>query len=156
MGPRFKNSFTVLFIGAHLLLLTTIYEMNSLSSLAHTVEISNEVGGTLHVEPNDSPQAGKPNLIWFALTRRGGQPIALSECNCTLAVYQEPRQQNDAPVQQPTLNATSAEGRQGIPSATVTFPHLGSYELVLQGTPTTAGTFAPFELKFSVTVAQGG
>jgi hypothetical protein len=121
---------------------------------AHEVQISNEVGGTLHVEPNDNPKAGSASLTWFALTRRGGQPIALSECSCSLAVYARPRSQNDSPIQRPTLSATSAEGRQGMPSANITFPRAGAYELVLQGRPVQSGGFTPFELKFSVTVAQ--
>ncbi len=154
MEPQFRNSGRTSWIGVSLFLLTMIQAINLQPSLAHTVEISGEVGGTLHIEPNDSPQAGQPNLTWFALTRRGGQPIPLSECNCTLAVYQEPRRQDDSPIQQPRLNATTVEGKSGVPSATVTFPQAGSYELVLQGRPITAGTFTPFELKFSVTVAQ--
>lgn len=128
--------------------------LNGVMSQAHEVEISGEVGGTIHLEPNDNPKSGQATLTWFALTRRGGQLIPLSECNCTLSVYAQPRRQNGSPIQQPTLSATSAEGQQGIPSANITFPSPGAYELVLQGRPITSGSFTPFELKFSVTVAQ--
>lgn len=122
--------------------------------LAHEVEVSGEVGGTLHVEPNDNPKAGTASLAWFALTRRGGQPIPLSDCNCQLSVYAQPHRSGDAPIQQPSLSATAAEGRSGIPSANITFPRAGAYELVLQGSPVAAGAFSPFELRFTVTVAQ--
>lgn len=122
--------------------------------LAHEVQLSNEVGGTLHIEPNDNPKAGTASLTWIALTRRGGQPIPLADCSCKLSVYAQPYSAGDAPIQQPTLSATSAEGRAGIPSATITFPLAGAYELVLQGSPTAAGAFSPFELRFAVTVAQ--
>lgn len=135
-------------------LITLGIGFSPVTSSAHEVQISGEVGGTLHIEPNDTPRAGTAHLTWFALTRRGGQPIALSECNCSLQVYAQPRSQNDSPIQQPTLSATTAEGRQGIPSANITFPRAGAYELVLQGQPVNSGSFAPFELKFSVTVAQ--
>lgn len=121
---------------------------------AHETEISGEVGATLHIEPNDNPQAGIPSLAWFALTRRGGQLISLSECNCQLAVYAQPYQAGDSPIQQPSLTAVSAEGREGVPGAEVNFPSAGAYELVLQGQPVTDGAFDPFELRFSVTVAQ--
>jgi hypothetical protein len=121
---------------------------------AHEVEVSGDVGGTMHIEPNDSPKAGTASLTWFALTRRGGQPIPLTDCNCTLSVYAQPRQQGGKPIVQPALSATSVEGHQGVPSAKVTFPRAGAYELVLQGRPVTSGTFTPFELKFPVTVAQ--
>ncbi len=128
--------------------------VNQPQPLAHEVELSNEVGGTLHIEPNDSPKAGTASLTWIALTRRGGQPIPLADCNCNLSVYAQPYSPGDRPIQQPTLSATSAEGRTGIPSASITFPRAGAYELVLQGSPTAAGAFSPFELRFAVTVAQ--
>lgn len=121
---------------------------------AHEVEISGNVGGTIHIEPNDSPRAGAPNRTWFALTRRGGQAIPLSACNCQLAVYALPRRSNDTPILQPALSATAAQGRQGIPSANIAFPRAGAYEIVLQGQPITSGTFLPFQLRFSVTVAR--
>lgn len=136
------------------LMTSGVFGFNLAMSSAHEVQISSEVGGTLHIEPSDSPKAGTANLTWFALTRRGGQSIGLSECRCSLAVYAQPRSQNDSPIQRPTLSATTAEGRQGIPSANITFPRAGAYELVLQGQPIRSGGFAPFELKFSVTVAQ--
>ena len=121
---------------------------------AHEVEVSNGVGGTLHIEPNDSPKAGSSSLAWIALTRRGGQAIPLSDCNCRLAVYAQPHRQSDTAIQQPSLSATDIEGRTGVPSASITFPRAGAYELVLQGNPVKAGAFAPFELRFAVTVAQ--
>ncbi|MFN5891718.1 MAG: hypothetical protein ACK45Z_03670, partial [Dolichospermum sp.] len=48
-----------------------------------------------------------------------------------------------------------AERYQGIPGAEFIFPKPGAYELRLSGTPVTAGSFLPFELKFLVTVARG-
>jgi hypothetical protein len=121
---------------------------------AHEVEISGDVGGTLHIEPNDAPHVGTASLAWFALTRRGGQPIPLSTCNCQLAVYAQPRRQGDTPLSRPTLINSSVEGRQNIPAANITFPRAGAYELILQGRPVSSGAFLPFELRFSVTVAQ--
>ncbi len=152
---RQKNRrYCLTLITAASLITSGAFGLNSTVSSAHEVQISNEVGGTLHIEPNDNPKAGTASLAWFALTRRGGQPIPLSECSCSLAVYAQPRSQRDSPIQQPALSATTAEGMQGIPSANITFPRAGAYELVLQGRPTGAGSFTPFELKFSVTVAQ--
>ncbi|HIK42979.1 hypothetical protein [Thermoleptolyngbya sp. M55_K2018_002] len=121
---------------------------------AHQVQVSGEVGGTVHIEPRDNPRAGVASQAWFALARRGGQTIPLSACTCQLEVYARPRRQGDAPILSPTLQAVSAEGRQGIPGATVTFPRAGAYELVLRGRPVTSGTFTPFELRFPVTVAR--
>ncbi|GAB4478760.1 MAG: hypothetical protein OHK0037_40830 [Elainellaceae cyanobacterium] len=122
--------------------------------LAHQVQVSGDVGGTVHIEPRDNPRAGTASPVWFALARRGGQTIPLSACNCQLAVYAQPRRQGDAPILSPALQAVSAEGREGVPGATVTFPRAGAYELVLRGRPVTSGAFTPFELRFLVTVTR--
>ncbi|MEP0746421.1 MULTISPECIES: hypothetical protein [unclassified Coleofasciculus] len=122
---------------------------------AHKVQIAEDVGGTLHIEPNDNPKAGEPSLTWFALTRKGGQVIPLQQCNCQLTVYSEPRTQNASPILSPPLKAISAEGYQGIPGAEIVFPKPGTYQVQLSGTPASGANFQPFELKFPVTVAAG-
>ncbi|OWY66544.1 hypothetical protein B7486_36360 [cyanobacterium TDX16] len=122
-------------------------------AIAHKVEISGDVGGTIHLEPNDNPQAGKATLAWIALTRKGGQTIPLQQCNCQLAVYAEPRQKNAAPLLQPSLKAVTAEKYQGIPGAEIIFPKPGTYQVELKGTPKAGANFKPFQLNFDVTVA---
>jgi hypothetical protein len=135
-------------------LIAVLIPVLPLRSEAHEVEVSGAVGGTMHIEPNDAARAGTASLAWFALNRRGGLPIPLADCNCTLAVYAMPHDQKAAPIQQPALSAISIEGRSGVPSATITFPRAGTYELVLKGQPNAANAFSPFELRFAVTVAQ--
>lgn len=122
---------------------------------AHKVEISGDVGGTIHLEPNDNPQAGKATLTWIALTRKGGQTIPLQQCNCQLAVYAEPRQQYATPLLQPSLRAVTAEKYQGIPGAEIVFPKPGAYQVELKGSPKAGANFKPFQLNFNVIVATG-
>ncbi|WP_416667313.1 hypothetical protein [Egbenema bharatensis] len=129
----------------------SISALLSIPAIAHQVQIAGDVGGTMHIEPNDNPRAGEPSLAWFALTRQGGELIPLEACNCQLTIYTQP----GAIVESPLLEAVSAEGYTGIPGAEVTFPQVGAYELVLQGEPVTADDFQPFELRFPVTVAAG-
>ncbi|MEM1290918.1 MAG: hypothetical protein AAGH67_05560 [Cyanobacteria bacterium P01_H01_bin.162] len=118
-------------------------------TLAHDVQIADDVGATLHIEPDDVPLAGAPTTAWFALTQAGGTVIPLDQCNCRLTLYD-----NDAvAVETPPLTAISAEGFTDIPSAVVTFPEVGAYELVLQGSPEGDVEFSPFELRFEVVVA---
>ena len=126
----------------------------ALPVFAHKVKLSQDVGATIHIEPNDTPRAGKSNLTWFALTRKGGKTIPLTNCKCTLSVYSQPYRPENTPLMKPSLKAVSAEGYQGIPGADITFPQAGAYELVLKGSPTRSGDFTPFELRFSVTVAR--
>lgn len=124
------------------------------NATAHQVEVSGDVGGMIHIEPNDTPRAGEQSLTWFALTRRGGRVIPLASCNCRVAVYAQPHRSGNSPVAQPSLFAVSAEGYEGIPGANITFPRAGSYEVVLSGRPVVSGDFSPFELRFPITVAR--
>ena len=129
-----------------------------LPAIAHEVELSGDVGGTLHVEPNDTPRAGEEVLAWVALTRKGGEPIPLSECDCQLDIYAEPRQEGDAPLLSPELTAVDSKGYQGIPGANFMFPQVGAYTLVMSGEPQQRQAeegFLPFTLPFEVTVAAG-
>jgi len=124
-------------------------------ALAHKVQVAEDIGGTLHIEPNDTPRAGESSLAWFALTRKGGKVLPLEECNCKLSVYSQTLNTASSPILSPTLKAVSAEKYQGIPSAEIQFTQPGAYQLQLSGTPKITGDFKPFNLKFEVTVAAG-
>ncbi|HIK56427.1 MAG TPA: hypothetical protein IGS37_14865 [Synechococcales cyanobacterium M55_K2018_004] len=129
--------------------------LGSTPAIAHKVKISGEIGATKHIEPSDTPRAGEPSLVWFALTRQGGEQIPLGQCNCRLTLYPQPYQPGTPALAELSLRPISAEGFSNIPGATVTFPQVGAYVLVLRGAPKTAGNFQPFELRFDVTVAAG-
>jgi hypothetical protein len=122
---------------------------------AHNVKTAADVGGTLHIQPNDNPRAGERSLLWVALTRKGGKVIPLKECNCQLAVYAEPHSPNEPALLEPPLQAISAERYKGIPGSEITFPKPGAYLLQLSGKPASGASFQPFKLKFEVTVAAG-
>ncbi len=122
---------------------------------AHKIETAEDVGATLHIEPNDTPRAGEAAQTWFALTRKGGKVIPLKECDCELAIYTSPRTAESKPFAQPNLQPVSAERYQGIPGTEITFPKPGAYQLEFSGKPANDADFKPFELKFDVTVAAG-
>jgi hypothetical protein len=121
-------------------------------TLAHTVEVSGNVAATFHLEPNHNPKAGETAQVWFALTRKGGEIIPLSKCQCQLSIYAKPRSQTDQPLMTPELEAISAEKYQGIPGTNIIFPATGQYELELVGTPKESNDFQPFNFTYSVTV----
>ncbi|MEH1825030.1 MAG: hypothetical protein V7L22_06630 [Nostoc sp.] len=152
-GIFWQNQGTIkylLFLSCLVISMTNLYPAS-----AHKVEVGGDVGGTLHIEPNDNPRAGEPSQAWFALTRRGGRVIPLSQCNCQLAVYAEPYAAGEPALLEPELKPVSAERYQGIPGAEVVFPKPGIYELQLNGKPVSGARFKPFEFKFEVTVAGG-
>ncbi|MDM3845387.1 MAG: hypothetical protein PT118_21715 [Aphanizomenon gracile PMC644.10] len=138
-----------------LLILSGLIVATNTQVLAHTVKISADVGGTIHLEPNDNPRAGEVTQTWFALTRKGGKVIPLKDCNCRLAIYAEPHVAGEPALIEPRLKSIQAERYEGIPGAEITFPKPGAYQLQLSGKPVTEGSFKPFELKFFVTVATG-
>jgi hypothetical protein len=124
----------------------------ALPVLAHKVKTSNEIGATIHVEPADRARTNEQTVIWFALTRKGGQTVPLRDCQCQLQVLQLPSKQA---VMQPGLQPINAEKYQGIPSATVLFQQPGAYLLELSGQPQAGANFQPFKLQFDLTVAPG-
>lgn len=132
------------------ILLTSVHPV-----FAHKVQVSADVGATLHLEPNDNPRAGEPTRTWFALTRKGGQVIPLTQCNCQLAIYAEPHTPGEPALIEPVLQPVAAERFQGIPGTEITFPKPGIYQLQLNGKPTKGSSFKPFQFKFEVTVAAG-
>lgn len=123
-------------------------------ALAHKTEISGNVAGIWHLEPNHSPKAGEPSQVWIALTQQGGKTIPLEQCDCRLAVFKA-GEDADGPVLEPELEPISAESFRGIPGAEVTFPEIGEYQLVLTGRPQREATFTPFELSYTTVVAAG-
>ncbi|MEA5581037.1 hypothetical protein VB620_06750 [Nodularia harveyana UHCC-0300] len=122
---------------------------------AHQVQISEDVGATIHIEPNDNPRAGEPSQAWFALTRKGGEVVPLTECDCELLIYAEPHTPGEPALIEPSLEPVAVERYQGIPGAEITFPKPGRYQLKLSGKPATEASFKPFQFDFEVTVASG-
>lgn len=118
---------------------------------AHQTQISDGVGGTHHIEPDDTPKAGVPSQTWFALTQEGGRAIGLSDCDCELVLSGA----GGEAIATPALTAIAVEGLTDVPAAELTFPAVGTYVLTLSGQPRTGATFSPFSLAFPVTVAAG-
>lgn len=121
---------------------------------AHEVRVSEDVGATLHIQPNDDPRVGEPGLAWFALTRKGGRIIPLSQCDCKLAVYSKPRSPGSPALLKPALKAVSYQRYQAIPGANIAFPKVGNYQLELSGTPKAGASFKPFKLIYTVAVPR--
>ena len=124
-------------------------------ALAHTTVVAEDVAGTWHIEPNHNPKAGETATAWVALTRVGGTLLPLSEAQCQLQVYTQPRSADDTPILQPPVKAIAAEQYEGIPGADLVFPNPGLYDLELSCTPVQEESFVPFTLAYEVAVAAG-
>ena len=122
----------------------------SAPAFAHNVKTSGNVAALFHLEPNHNPKAGDPSKIWFALTKQGGEAIALDQCNCQITVYN-----NQQVLFQPPLSPLNAERYKALPSAVVMFPKAGTYQVEIKGSPKQEGDFESFKFNYDVTVQPG-
>jgi len=123
----------------------------ALPMLAHQQQSVVGVNAMIHLEPNDSPYAGKSAKTWFMLTRSTGEMISPANCDCHVAAFNA---HNHAIAEYFPLSAMAMEGHQtghqAIQTA-ITFPKPGAYTVVLSG-KAKDNSFKPFELKFPVIV----
>ena len=146
-----KSIFRLLSKYTFLLTSVTSVMMATTAAIAHEVRTSQEVGGTIHIEPNDRPVAGKKSTIWVALTKRGGEIIPYGTCNCRMEV----RSLSDRSIRFTVRNSLAIIERYlGLPSLEVTFPQVGRYELKLSGSAKNGQDFPPFELTFTTNVGR--
>lgn len=134
------------------LILSSLLAVISIPAIAHNIETTKDVAATFHIEPNHNPKINQPTTAWFALTRKGGASIPLSQCNCNLLVYKTPRTDNAQPVIKPALIPLTVEKYQEIPAAKITFPEVGTYELEINGSAKDS-SFSPFKLTYEVVVS---
>jgi hypothetical protein len=121
-------------------------------AFAHELKANRQVGALMHIQPDDSPQAGAATTVWFGLVRRGGTPVRLAGCNCRLSIYGGNRIAGKA-LLTPALREGKVEGEMGSGKrllADVTFPNAGPYTLLLTGTPKNGGNFEPFRFRWLV------
>jgi hypothetical protein len=119
--------------------------------IAHTRQNTADVGVMIHLDPKDSPYAGRPTLTWFMLTRKNGEMISPASCNCRVAAYNS---RNQAIATQLPLSAKPMPGHSKehqVIQTTITFPQPGAYKVLLTGRSKDA-SFAPFEFQFPVIV----
>lgn len=119
-------------------------------AFAHNVQTSGNVAALFHIDPNHNPKAGEPSKVWFALTKQGGEAIAVDQCNCQITVYR-----NQQVLFEPPLSPLNAESYQALPSAVVLFPKEGLYQVEIKGSPKQEGAFEAFKFTYDVTVQPG-
>lgn len=110
------------------------------------------LGATIHLDPNDMPQAGQASLTWFLLTQPNGILVTPERCNCQVAVYDSENQQiiQDLPLSTITLTGHQQTDHRAI-STSIVFPVSGNYTVVLSG-QSMDNSFEPFVLEFPVLV----
>lgn len=117
------------------------------SIIAHQQQAISHIKATVHLEPDDSPYAGQSSLTWFHLTNARDETVTLSNCHCSLVVYDSQNQ----PIAYPQLSESEIAGHEKPITTTITFPSAGFYEMVFTGRSKT-DQFEPFELRVPVIV----
>jgi uncharacterized ParB-like nuclease family protein len=90
------------------------------SALAHQTVTSNGVSVTVHVAPDDEPQAGQPAAINVLGARRKGYRFSFKTCGCRLTV-------SDSSGAKLLDRAVRAK------RTAFTFPSSGAYEITVSG-----------------------
>lgn len=106
------------------------------SALAHQTVTSNGVSVTVHVAPDDEPQAGQPAAINILGARRKGYKFSFRTCGCRLTV-------SDSSGAKLLDRAVRAK------RTAFTFPRSGAYEITVSGRVTRGRQTRKFNAKFA-------
>ena len=112
---------------------------------AHTLAKDGKISAFLHIAPDDKPMPGKVNTIHFYFNDQDFR-FSMEGCFCNVSVKEAKK----------TLykGALPAEDLR-VGKINVLLPDNNfSYDVVVSGTPKTAGYFQPFKLKFDIDVGN--
>lgn len=124
------------------LLLVTLFTLLIPTILsAHTLKVSNDIGLTIHVSPDDDPVAGKDTDIFFEIKDKNNK-FNFDNCECKLSINKDGTEVNSQTLQ--TSGFESAGSR-------FNFPEIGVYQLNVTGKPTD-GSFNEFDVTFDLRV----
>jgi hypothetical protein len=110
------------------------------AALAHQTVTSNGVAVTIHVAPDDEPQAGQPAAINVLGARRKGYKFSFRTCGCRLIV-------TDSSGAKLLDRAVRAK------RTTFTFPRSGAYEITVSGRVKRGSRSRKFTARFAYRAA---
>ncbi len=114
---------------------------------AHDFENEEEIGATMHVDPNDKPIANEESRINFEFISTSND-FNLQECNCTVTIYKNGRQLLSEELV-PDEDLPDSLGKSYI------FPEEGEYNIQLTGKSLHADSFKEFSFDYPIRVLPG-
>jgi hypothetical protein len=112
---------------------------------AHTLAKDGKISAFLHIAPNDKPQPGKVNTVHFYFNDQDFR-FSMEGCFCNASVKEGAKLLYKG-------DLAAEDTRVG--KINVLLPDDNkSYDVVVSGTPKTAGFFQPFKLKFDIDVGN--
>lgn len=112
---------------------------------AHTLKTDGEITVLLHTDPDDDPTADRPATILLAITDQTSQ-FNPADCDCLVTVAEKNRQLLSL---HPQASQQTSIYDFAVP---VTFPDRAVYQIMLSGTPKSAGQFQPFAVTYDLRV----
>jgi hypothetical protein len=112
-------------------------------SWAHTLAKDGKISAFLHIEPNDQPRPGQINTIHIYFNDQDFR-FTTEGCDCKIKLTEG---------QQILYNGILPASGDRVGQLKALLPKDNfSYDVVVSGTPKTAGFFQPFKLKFDIDV----
>jgi len=124
----------------------SLFFIFSIHVQAHVLKTDDNIGGVLHIDPEDDPVAGEQATFFFEMKDKTNK-FSAADCNCRVDVYENKN-----------LIYSDAVTQGNSPSSSVlfayTFPQKDVYLVKLVGNPQTENSFQPFTLTYDILVAR--
>jgi hypothetical protein len=130
-----------------LVLISGILYISNLPILAHTLKVQNEVGVSLHIDPDDDPIAGQEAVFYPKITDKTNL-FKISDCDCRVQISQ-----NGEVLFQTVLITDPSESNGKDAVFRYTFPAKGNYLLEMSGSSFTK-SFNNFQIKYDLNVTK--
>lgn len=112
---------------------------------AHTLAVDGKISAFLHIDPNDKPQPGKINTVHIYFNDQDFR-FTTEGCNCLIKVNEGKKILYKGIL--PAVAIRTGQLKIFLPDNNF------SYDVVVSGTPKTAGFFQPFKLNFDIDVGN--
>lgn len=126
----------------------SLFFLSSTIISAHFLRMSDGIGVTLHVEPDDDPATGEKTALTFDFKDAEGS-FQIKDCSCVVKIFQD-QQLIDTQL----VEVVTEEGDVHIGRAWTTFPTRGVYTIQLTGDPIISDQFMPFMSSYDIRVQR--
>lgn len=136
--PRFNLPLTTC-----CLLLLTYFFLVPQTATAHILKSDENIGGVIHVDPNDEPVAKSQSSISFEIKDTANK-FSYEKCNCIFSISQNEKE----------IYSTELPKDSTAQTTEYTFPTANSYRITLTGAPVDSQEFRPFTLEYDIRVSK--